>query len=494
MIAANASSLEVNDVEQLEPGVNREEAFEAEPLNLVSKFLESPGNVLLVQGSPGTGKTTLALELLRKMRGTRMGLHTVSATKVYVSSRVSPIRLRRHFPGIHEVIDSMSGKGVASSWTGREDDAPLSGAANIADRILSLKRAKQKGIVIIDSWEGAVRAATEDERRSLESAIFTELDESKLSAVLVSETDGVSDLAHLVDGVATLSSSQLEDRVLRSIAVDKLRGFRLQTQRAFFSLDGGRFMVLPRVEFHLGPDEPANIKVPEPIPNSDVAFSTGSPDLDKLLQGGVKRGASVLIDLDSSVSPRVGGLLLYIITANCINQGGCAFIMPYSIFSSQNVAESLMPFIGRAALDERVRIAEYNQALPDEKWRVKLKGKMQEDFPIFSRCWNQLGAISNSRMLKFDFDKFAQIYGEEPGVPGVFEIGAGVRDSAAFMIGVASRPSPLREEFQRSVDYFLKMQSNGSLLIYGVKPFTNVHGVEFSFERGYPKLSLMEIV
>ena len=162
MILANTSTLEVNDVEQLEPEVNGEEAFEAEPLNLVSKFLESPGNVLLVQGSPGTGKTTLALELLRKMKGTRIGPHTISPTKVYVSSRASPIRLRRHFPGIHEVIDSMSGKRVAGTWTGREDDLPPSGAANIADRILSLKRAKQKGIIVIESWEGNVRSEGEE--------------------------------------------------------------------------------------------------------------------------------------------------------------------------------------------------------------------------------------------------------------------------------------------------------------------------------------------
>src|SRR5438105_13477707 len=63
------------------------------------------------------------------------------------------------------------------------------------------------------------------------------------------------------------------------------------------------------------------------------------------------------------------------------------------------------------------------------------------------------------------------------------------------MMAVLSRPTMMREELQRSVDYYLKTQTvDESLLIYGVKPFSNVHGVEFSFERGYPRVSLMEVV
>src|SRR5437867_11209152 len=70
-------------------------------MNTLLEFLEIPGNVLLIQGAPGTGKTSLALELLNAMRDSH---------RVYASTRVSPTKLRMEFPWIDEVIDSMSGR------------------------------------------------------------------------------------------------------------------------------------------------------------------------------------------------------------------------------------------------------------------------------------------------------------------------------------------------------------------------------------------------
>ncbi len=480
-------------VEAEQIGVEKSELGDL--LDLMSRFLESPGNVLLIQGAPGTGKTTLALELLNEVKGTRIGPHTVSPNKVYVSSRVSSSKLRRHFPGVREVLDSMSGKEATDGRTRTGGSNRNGGAANIVDRILALKRAKQKGIIIVDSWEGAVTNVTEEERRALETAIFQDLDESKLSAVIVSESENSPKLDYLVDGIVTLSLSHLEDRTVRSVIVNKLRGFRLHSQGALFSLDGGKFTLLPRVEYHFGQNGSLDPRPLSPVRNTEGSYSTGSPDLDALLDGGVRKGSSLLLDVNSTVSPHSVKLLLDIMAANFINQGGTAFIIPYSIFSSQNEAESLKAYVGDQVLREKVRIAEFNQALPDEKWRVKLSGKLTEDLASFNNAWNELGAISSARMMKYDFDKTVQLYGEALGLPGLAEIGAGIRDSGALSIGVISRPTSFREELLRAVDYHLKMQTvNGSLLIYGVKPITNVHGVRFGFERGYPRLSLTEIV
>src|SRR5438445_10875886 len=114
----------------------------------------------------------------------------------------------------------MSGKDATGGGTRLGGDSRIAGAANIVGRILTLKRAKQKGIIVVDSWEGAVANATEEQHNEMETAIFQDLEESKLSAVIVSESENSPKLDYLVDGIVTLSLSHLEDKIMMNIGVN----------------------------------------------------------------------------------------------------------------------------------------------------------------------------------------------------------------------------------------------------------------------------------
>src|SRR5207245_9752344 len=103
--------------------------------------------------------------------------------------------------------------------------------------------------------------------------------------VLVSEGGRVGDLPNLVDGIVTLSSSELDGRRLRTIVVNKLRGLRVKSDRALFSLDKGKIKLLPNTQF-----ESDSSKRPHsltPVPQTDTFFSTGSHDHDTMHKGGI---------------------------------------------------------------------------------------------------------------------------------------------------------------------------------------------------------------
>ena len=462
-------------------------------LNLISNFLESAGNVLLIQGPPGAGKTTLALELLQRVQATRMGSTMVPPARFYVPSRVPPNKLRKHFPWIHEMHDPFSRMTSPDSSMEGSAEIRVSEADDVFNKVLTLKRSRLRGLIVIDSWEGALRNTSEDGRRMIESAILSDPDDNRVGVVLVSEGGRVGDLPNLVDGIVTLSSSEMDGRRLRTIVINKLRGLRVKSDRALFSLDKGKFKLLPNTQFES--DSSKRPHILSPVPHTKSFYSTGSQDLDNMLKGGIRKGSSILIDVNNTVPTMGVRLLLRIINANFVNQGGFSCIVPFSTVSSENVAESLRPIVGETTFNERVRIMEYNHGLPEEKWRVPLKGNPLDDFTLFGKIWKEVETDSSSIILAIDLDKLVQVYGDNLMLPSLANLGASIRDAGAVTLAVASEPNKIREAFLRTADYYLKIESiNETMVIYGVKPFTNVYGVEFAFDPGYPSLKLTEIV
>ncbi|HVH14479.1 MAG TPA: gas vesicle protein GvpD P-loop domain-containing protein [Candidatus Angelobacter sp.] len=452
-------------------------------MSLILNFLDVPGHVLLIEGAPGTGKTSLALEILNQMEDTH---------KVYASSRVSPARLRQDIPWIDEVVDSMSGRSARASWLDELDDIRSTEPDSVLNRILRLKHSKRKAVLVIDSWEGAVRNTKEEGRNMLETALLSELDESGVSVVIITETEKHDHLDYLVDGIANLSQSEMEGRRTRMLELKKLRGFSVTALRGLFTLDRGRFNLLPQ-----GPDNSLSHtrRRPIPTPHDGKSYSTGVQDLDRILGGGVERSTLLLIDVDSSVPPRWMRLLLNIMRANFVNQGGACFILPTGGYSSENVSKALTPLVGEAAMNERVRIAAYSRNSSPKEWKVQLSGQLQEDVRTFAETWAPLAKNTAGTIVSVNLDRLAAVYGDDSALPGFTEIGEGLRDAEALQVCTSSIPTKVRQDTLRNADYHLKVQNEGGcFIVYGIKPFTQEYAVRAEFDEGYPTITLIPVV
>src|SRR5207249_5317923 len=234
------------------------------------------------------------------------------------------------------------------------------------------------------------------------------------------------------------------------------RGFRVQSQHFPFSLEKGRFTFLDE-EYENGP--PSIVRSPEKVPHTATHYSTGSRELDQLLGGGVRKGSFFMIDTESNVSPQSLRLLINMIRSNFVNQGGACFSVSTGTFSSESSAEALRSYVGDKALADRLRIVEFNSQLPSKPWRLKLRGQLMSDLAEFYRSWNALKETSSGMMLTMNFDKLVQVYGEELTLPDFTEIGEGLRDEAAFSIGISSRPAKVRDEILRQADSHIKVES-----------------------------------
>jgi len=102
----------------------------------LADYLRQGGRTLLIKGLPGSGKTTLALHLLKTVGGSR---------GIYFSSRVSDESMRKHFVDIHRILGEKN-----------FIDTRLDLAENFLSQVFESIR-KKPPIVVLDSWDATLR-------------------------------------------------------------------------------------------------------------------------------------------------------------------------------------------------------------------------------------------------------------------------------------------------------------------------------------------------
>ena len=267
----------------------------------LAEFLSRDTFSMIVKGGSGTGKTILALTMLKALRP----LENV----LYVSTRTSPLELFESYPWIEEIFGppglASSGRTSTEGWESLADSR-LDEPSAVFERVTNVLMDRKAPTVVIDSWEAMGDALGGEELSTDLRVLDSWRERAGARFVFIGEDPAESAVDHLVDGVVVLSERTVEARRVRELNIGKLRGTEVRRPSYFFTLDGGEFRAFP----DYSPDDyefrkPLPVTLDRTLRAPAGRYSTGHASLDAAIRGGFPARSVAHLEVGEGVDEKV---------------------------------------------------------------------------------------------------------------------------------------------------------------------------------------------
>ena len=424
-------------------------------------FKEDYGQTLLIKGTPGTGKTAFALTLLSTLKG----------NGAYLSTRVDPETLYLQHPWIKEeivadnIVDATQSERERTARAREVTIKPLK-YTNVPDflkAVYTKTETMTNPILIIDSWD-AVASYTgyyeQREREKLEYNLCDFARKTKTKIILIVEYPGQTALDYLVDGVILVESDMYEERRLRRMIMQKLRGCQITNPVRLFSLHNGMFKAF--TEFKGLERETEESLVSSPSPDlgdirttPDTRISTGIKDLDSIING---YGSFNLFEGDYTTYD----FLARALSINSLNQGRSLI---FTSTAQNEFMNKILPYVkDRGGGD--IEVVEGTQNL-----KSKIKG--EKDIVLLN-----LDEVD-------EVDK------------AVSEVLSAIREQRCVVMCFGGQEGNKVKDLSPITSVHIKTKFiSGIPCIYGMMPRTEIYAMEMEpmAQEGFPVMTLTPIV
>ncbi len=496
------------------------------PPEVINFIKRKGGSSLLVKGTAGTGKTTLSLQLIEEIGdpdssfylSTRVSDHSlysqfpwledkemknriVDSSKIFLEAiydeekeeepelpeaEVKKLESARKFLGIIDEegipteVDRTHLKGLDRKIPGLER------VYDNVDRILP-----ERTMLVIDSVEGLTHKYGLDAETFIMTLQKDLVENSNTNLILVLEKEEAKELEYLVDGVIQLNRFPLENRDVREINLLKLRGVGIGQPGYLMTLDGGRFRCF----------EPFRLKIDthrewEHVESDDDKYSTGTKDLDEILEGGFPKGSYNVFEVSEDVSTEEYFSVIRPIFLNTLARDMGVLAILSGGTHPDNLREDITRFIPDAKFDKKFRIVDYFSPHSEKPYMMALGGKKRDEVgKIYNRHIGDISDEGRSPILDYTgFDTLEYLMGNEIAIKDLLEAVANTKVSENLGIGIIKHGLKLTSEIKNMADnYFVISSLNNTPCIYGIKPKTGLYAIITDPEKGSPYISLVPI-
>ena len=502
------------------------------PPEVIAFLSGKGGRSLIVKGGAGTGKTTFGLELLE-----RLGQPTRS---FYLSTRVGDESLYRQFPWLKttemrsRILDAAklfldtiqaTGKGRAADLpeteqrkirAGREvlgsfgqergpptrvdrthltallKRSPMPEVENVYNRI---ERAlPEKSLLVIDSLEGVTHKYGLEMEEFVMALQKDLVEASSTDVVMILEKPEAGGIEYLVDGLISIQREELDERRVRHLRLEKLRATNIGRPRYAVTLDGGRFEALGIP----GPgDGRGTATAWAARPDPDRYYSTGIPDFDTLLGGGLRRGSFNAFEVDVNVGVDDYYMLFTPTFLNFLGQGRGMIAVLAAGESPEKLRESLVRYVPTHHFDTRVRIPDYTISETEEPYILPM-ARFGRDEAMRAMVTAEKAAAGPDRKPFIEymaFDTFESLMGDQVAIRMYFSGVSRTKHVGNLGIGLLKPGLLVSSEILNMMDtYFRIINIDNAPCIYGIRPRTTIYAISPDPEKGAPHAVLTPVV
>jgi KaiC/GvpD/RAD55 family RecA-like ATPase len=431
-------------------------------------FLNRRSYSLLIKGEAATGKTILALSILKELGA--------GSNYLYLSTRVSPAQLFQDHLWLSEFTKTLKPEhGEPAEAQDAQDierfvDSRLDEPVPFFERITNELMDVRAPTIVVDSWDPIRVMMEEDALLSNVKVLQTWRERAQAKIVVLIEDSSDATADSLFDGVVALDRYYEEGRIIRMIQLTKLSGIKVNRPSYLFTLDGGIFQSFRTYN-------PLEIDAQNPASWSwqRRAHSTGYRLLDALLDGTLPSGTITNLNLSSGVNSAMVILVLSGILGQGALRSRALFFKPFEGVGLEHVGGAL----GKVIPIQQSRSRGDGHAA--KGWAESLKAQVEKE----------RRAKPGKKVVVLVGSEFLRNADEEDDRERLLEL---MKSAVDLTVIVNGGETPF-ESAARASDVSLKLSDiNGTPVLRGQVPWTEHFAISVKADQDPAMVSLAPMV